>query len=315
VDPSDPRTPAALAERDRTGCFQGELCLRRRDGQSFPAEVIIQRHTDHGGQPWVSLTIRDLTSRHHAERALRQSEEQFHSAFDHAPIGISIITTEGRYVQVNRALCDLVGYSELELMALSFQDITHPEDLAANLTLAGRLWAGEIESYQMEKRFLHKDGHIIWALLTASAIRMADQPPYGIAQIFDITERRNLEAERALMLANEREYTLRLRTLAEMRADLTMMVAHELRAPVSALRMMTYLLETGDLSAEVMAATFAAFKGEIDHLDRLINDVAAVKDAEREDFSVQVRPVPLGQVLESAAAYGRTILGIPLSAP
>ena len=110
------------------------------------------------------------------------------------------------------------------------------------------------------------------------------------------------------MLASEREYSRQLQALTEMRADLTAMIAHELRAPVSALRMMTFLLATGELSPQDEAEMFAAVKGEIERLDRLVSDVVAVTAAEREDFSVQLRPVSLPALLDTAATYARTTL-------
>jgi signal transduction histidine kinase len=94
-----------------------------------------------------------------------------------------------------------------------------------------------------------------------------------------------------------------------MRADLTAMIAHELRAPVAALRMMTFLLATGELSSQDKSEMFAAVKGEIEQLDRLINDVADVTAAEREDFSVQLNSVPLHVMFENAATFARAKLG------
>ena len=262
------------------------------------------------GEPlYFVAQIQDITPFKAAGAALRESEERFRRAFDHAPIGMSLVAEDGRFIQVNRALCDLVGYSEEELLGKTFHDITHPEDVANNLELFERLWAGEIDDYQLEKRYLRKDGGVIWIHLTGSIVRDADGPKNGIAQIVDITERRHLEMDRAIMLASEREYTRQLRALTEMRADLTAMIAHELRAPVAALRMMTFLLATGELSSQAEGEMFAAVKGEIEQLDRLINDVADATSAEREDFSVQLSPVPLRVLFETAATYARATLG------
>jgi signal transduction histidine kinase len=172
-----------------------------------------------------------------------------------------------------------------------------------------RMWAGEIDNYQLEKRYIHKDGHEVWVLSTASAVRNESEPRYAIVQIEDITDRRHLEIERAMLLANEREYAARLRALAEMRSDLTAMIAHELRAPVSALRMTTFLLTTGDLSPSDQAAMFAALESELEQLDRLITDVAAVTAAESEEFSIQQETVSVRGLLESAESFARSALG------
>src|SRR5215211_6187062 len=286
-----------------------EVRFRHRDGRWRDFEAIGTNLLAEPGVAGIVFNSRDITRRKAAEAALRESEERFRSAFDHAPIGMSLVAEDGRFIQVNRALCDMVDYSEEELLGKTFHDITHPEDVANNLELFERLWAGEIDDYQLEKRYLRKDGRVIWIHLTGSIVRDANGPKNGIAQIVDITDRRHLEMDRAIMLASEREYTRQLRALTEMRADLTAMIAHELRAPVAALRMMTFLLATGELSAQAEGEMFAAVKGEIERLDRLINDVAEATSAEREDFSVQLSPVPLHVLFETAATYARATLG------
>jgi PAS domain S-box-containing protein len=286
-----------------------ELRLRHRDGRWRDFEAIGTNLLDEPSVAGIVFNSRDITGWKAAQAALRESEERFRSAFNHAPIGISMITTDGRFIQVNLALCELVGYSEQELLGKTFQEITHPDDIADNLELLNRLWSGEIDSYQLEKRYLHKDGHIVWVLLTGTAVREGGVARCGITQVLDITGRRRLEMERAVMLASEREYSRQLRDLTEMRADLTAMIAHELRGPVAALRVMTHLLADAELPPRDQEEMFSAVKVEIAQLDRLINDMTAVTDAEREDFSVQLHPVPLRVLLENAAAFARTSLG------
>ena len=133
------------------------------------------------------------------EESLRESEERFSGAFEHAPIGVALVSPDGRWLKVNRALCDLVGYSEAELLTHTFQDITHPEDLADDLEYVRRTIAGEIRSYQIEKRYVHARGHPVTVLLDVSLVRDGPgQPRYFIVQIQDITSRR--EAEESLRL-------------------------------------------------------------------------------------------------------------------
>ena len=136
-----------------------------------------------------------------SEKMLRESEERFSGAFEFAPIGMALVAPEGRWLKVNRALCAIVGYSEAELLARTFQEITHPDDLAADLEYVRRLLAGEIRFYQMEKRYIHARGNSVPILLDVSLIRDArHQPLYFIAQIQDITERKR--AEESLRLLN-----------------------------------------------------------------------------------------------------------------
>ena len=143
------------------------------------------------GRIW---TFRDITERKRAQERLRESEERFAGAFEHAPIGMALVWPDGRWFKVNRALCALVGYSEAELLTRTFQDITHPHDLEADLENLRRLVADEFRSYQMEKRYIHKGGHYVTILLSVSLVRDGQgQPRYFIAQIQDITERKRVE--------------------------------------------------------------------------------------------------------------------------
>ena len=139
-------------------------------------------------------TYVDISERKRAEESLRESEERFSGAFEHAPIGVALVSPDGHWLRVNKALCDLVGYSEAELLACTFQDITHPDDLEGDLENVRRMLAREIGSYQIEKRYFHKDGHVVAALLNVSLVCDGKgQPRYFISQIQDITERKRAE--------------------------------------------------------------------------------------------------------------------------
>lgn len=136
-----------------------------------------------------------IAERKRAEAALKESEARFRSSFDHAPIGMALIGTDGRYVQVNRALCEMLGYSEQELLATTWQAVTHRGDLDAGLEAKHQLCDGRIAFFEIKKRFLHKQGHVVWALLSHSLVRDPDgRPLYFISQIQDVTERRQHEA-------------------------------------------------------------------------------------------------------------------------
>ena len=105
--------------------------------------------------------VRDISERKRIERTLHESEERFRLTIDEAPIGMALVALDGRFVRVNRALCEIVGYSSDELTGLTFQAITHPDDLDADLALAGQLARGEIPRYQLDKRYIRKDGTIV----------------------------------------------------------------------------------------------------------------------------------------------------------
>jgi PAS domain S-box-containing protein len=138
----------------------------------------------------------EVVEHQRAEDTLRESEERFSGAFEHAPIGVALVSTDGRMIKVNRALCDLFGYSEADLLARTFEDITNPKDREASAENLRRLIAGEVRSFQIEKRYVHARGDLITALSNMSLVRDAHHHPlYLIAQIEDISERKRAEAE------------------------------------------------------------------------------------------------------------------------
>ncbi len=136
----------------------------------------------------------DVTESRDAERQLRESEQGARLAFLHAPIGKAIVGLDGLFREVNPALCRFTGYPQEVLLALTFQQITHPDDLDADMAQLAQLVGGEIDSYAMEKRYITADGHVVWALLTVGLVVADDgDPMYFISQIQDITDRKARE--------------------------------------------------------------------------------------------------------------------------
>ncbi len=145
----------------------------------------------------VGIRAAGELERQDAEALLLASEDRFKNAFQYCPIGMALVSPDGRWLKVNASVCAILGYSEDELMARTFQDITHPDDLAADLAYVRQMLSGEISTYRMEKRYLRKDGRTVWALLAVSLIRdRKGVPLLFISQVEDITERRWAEGQR-----------------------------------------------------------------------------------------------------------------------
>lgn len=143
------------------------------------------------GLVWNLMLRRQVALR---TKALRQSELRFASTFAETAIGMAHVAPDGSWLRVNQALCDIVGYSEDELLKISFQDITHPDDLDADLHFVEQMLAGEIETYAMEKRYIRKDRTIIWINLTVSLVkREQGEADYFISVVEDISSRKQLE--------------------------------------------------------------------------------------------------------------------------
>jgi len=171
----------------------------RKDGTPVPVEVSSKILPDGRWQAFA----RDISERKRIERTLQESEERFRLTFDGAPIGMALVALDGRFIRVNRALCEIVGYSSGELTGRSFYAITHPDDLDADRAAAGQLVRGEIPRYHRDKRYVTKDRTIVDVMLSASVIRDREGTPlYFISQIEDIRERKR--AERALKESEQR---------------------------------------------------------------------------------------------------------------
>lgn len=196
VLPEDRPEEAAALQAAMAGgeLYAPRFRIRRGDGALRYIQARGRIYFDAAGKPARLVgTNEDITERRQREAALQESEDRFRSTFDAAAIGMALVSLEGRFMQANDALCRIVGYTQAELRQKTFQDITHPDDLEADLALVQELQAGARVSYQMEKRYFHKDGRVIWILLSASAVRdSSGRVLYFISQIQDITERRAL---------------------------------------------------------------------------------------------------------------------------
>ena len=172
---------------------------RRKDGTLVPVEVSSNILPDGRWQAFV----RDISERKRVERTLQESEERFRLTIDEAPIGMALVALDGRFVRVNRALCEILGYSAAELTGLTFQAITHPDDRDTGRAAAGQLVRGEITRYHHERRYVGKDGTIVDVMLSASVLRDREGTPlYFISQMEDIRERKR--AETALKESEQR---------------------------------------------------------------------------------------------------------------
>ncbi|ADV66527.1 PAS domain S-box protein [Deinococcus maricopensis] len=174
---------------------RGALPALRADGTEFLVEATISQVViDH--QRLFTAVIRDVTEQRRAEQVLWESEERFRATFSQAAVGLAHVGLDGTWLSVNDKLGDLLGYTPEELQQRTFADITHPDDLNADLGYVHQLLNGQLRTYSMQKRYVRKDGQNIWANLTVSLVRdEAGNPNYFISVVEDITDIKDAEAQ------------------------------------------------------------------------------------------------------------------------
>ena len=223
-----------------------------------------------------------VTSLRKKDEELRRSETLFRTSYENAPIGKALVSIEGKWLRVNQSLCDMLGYRAEELLATDFQSLTHPDDLVLDLAHVNQLLAGSIRKYELEKRYIHKQGHLVWALLSVCLVRdEKDAPSFFVSQIQDRTRRKELERAKEAYIA---------------------MVTHELRTPVTAIRGALRLIAsgaTGEMSEKTESLTALALRNA-ERLHRVVGDILDLEKIESGELQYEYAAVNLVDLVARA---------------
>lgn len=183
----------ALRENQVVGMDYG-ACLVARNGSQVAVDNSAAPIRDAQGHVMGAVFVmRDVSERVEQEDRLRASEERFRNVFDFAPAGMALVALDGRLLRVNASLCSLLGYTEAELLTLKHTELTYAADLDAERAQLYHLLTGNRPTVQFEKRYLHRDGRVVWALTNVSSLREAGEPVCHLYQIYDLTERKEAE--------------------------------------------------------------------------------------------------------------------------
>ncbi|MBV9710581.1 MAG: PAS domain S-box protein [Ktedonobacteraceae bacterium] len=264
-------------------------------------------------------------SERHAIEQLRESEERYRVLFEQAPVGMAHVAVDGRWLQVNQKLCDIVGYTRKDLLERTFQDITYPDDLAPTLECVRSLLQNELQTCTLETRYLRKDGAVMWIKLTVSPVRDArGNPHYFISIIEDISERKRAKAE-----VQRQEVALRA---ANLRMEEFLSVAsHELRTPLTTIKANIQLamrrlkplsaktnLDAAEINDKISATQDMLTRAErqVGVLNRLVGDMIDISRIQAGKLQIRLRQEPYNltsivqEIIQEQrnAAPGRSIL-------
>jgi PAS domain S-box-containing protein len=240
----------------QNGYFTSDWTLVRQDGGRFPASLTVSpMYALSGALNGYVCVVEDITERLAQQDTLKTSEETFRSAMEHASIGMGLADIRGRWLKVNGALCDLLGYEPGLLVANDVQAITHHEDIGTLISLMQKALSGEIKTFQVEQRFYQVGGGLVWVLLSMSLVRHADSSPhYFVAQVHDITARQEMD---------------------RVKSEFVSVVSHELRTPLTSIRGSLGLI-SGAMASEVSGKVLRLIQIANNNCERLIlliNDI------------------------------------------
>jgi PAS domain S-box-containing protein len=230
--------------------FLIELRLRCKDGSYkwiLGRGMVVERTPD--GKPLrVVGTQTDIQSLKNEDVKIESSGQTFSNAFKHSGIGKALVATDGKWIEVNNALCEFLGYEEDELKKMTFHDLTHPDDLDKDMEYVRKMLNKDIDFYQMEKRYMHKNGNYVWALLTVSMVWNPDgSPRFFISQIQDISEMKklisDLETKNQQLVITGLDLQQKVKQLEEFNR----IVAHNIRGPAGNIKiLLNEYIETSD---------------------------------------------------------------------
>ncbi len=262
--------------------YEIETRVRHRDGSYrwMLTRGVAERDAAGRATRFIGMSI-DITELKHAQGALEESERRYRGTFENAPVGIVQTDFDTRILRVNQKYCEITGYSRDELIGKTAYEITHPDDLASTLEMAGRLTRNEIDGYAMEKRYLRKDGSPVWVEITLSLQQdSAGSALYVVGITQDISERKRLEDE--LREAKELAEAAN-RAKDEFLAN----VSHEIRTPMNAILGMTELVLDMPLGAD-QQQSLKTVRSAADSLLGLINDLLDFSKIEARKLDLDV---------------------------
>jgi PAS domain S-box-containing protein len=273
-----------------SGHLTYETVHRRKDGTVFPIEISA-RKVNIEGVPYYQSIGRDITERKYAEEILRESEDRFRKIFEESPFGMVMTGKDMGILKANSACCNMLGYNEEELIGMTFGNFTHPDHISHDDVSLLRLVANEIPVYNTEKRYIRKDGSVIWGSTTVSLIRNnRGEFQFSLAMIEDITARKKTEAD-LIAAKNKAEESDRLKTA------FLHNVSHEIRTPMNAILGFSSLLNEPGLSENERIQFVDVIFQSGNQLLSIINDIVDLASIESGQVKISIRETDVNSEL------------------
>lgn len=295
-----------LRQQGKDAPSEYEVSIVRKNGEIRHLLVSRKRLLWNGKKQYQTL-YRDITKHKLAEEALKKSEALFRSYFELPLHGIAITSTKKRWRQANDQLCAILGYSREEILRMTWTEMTHPDDLALDLAQFNRIMSGQIEQYKIEKRFIRKDGTVVWTTVSVGCVRKSDgDVDYIVCVIDDITERK--KTEEAL-----RESEMCYRTFIESTSDLVFLKDESFRYLISNVANNVFLGQTeatviGRTDFDLMPYEAAAHCRASDQQALALGGIAIGEEVVGSDTYQSIKfPVPLSRGRIGVGGYIRNI--------
>ncbi|MES2664144.1 MAG: PAS domain S-box protein, partial [Pseudomonadota bacterium] len=265
------------------GAESRDWTLIRKNGTCFRANITVTPLKDNEGKITGFLgVIEDVTERLRQQQIIKASEETFRAAMEHASIGMALVSPNNKLLKVNEALCTILGYTKSALLVRDLESITHPDDVEINKSNIKKMLKGEFSSFEMEKRYIHSNGHTIWTLVNVSLVRDSEnQPKYFIKQVQNISDRKEME---------------------RMKSEFISIVSHELRTPLTSIRGSLGLMVgtmTKDIPEKANRLIEIAYKNS-ERLILLINDILDIDKIASGQMRFDIKPEKLNSLVKQA---------------
>jgi PAS domain S-box-containing protein len=300
IHPEDANHIAVLTQRHLRGESQdifAEIRLRTGLGQWkwVLARGRVVKRDANGVALRMIGTHQDIDARRHADDELRESRELFRNAFSESACGMTMVAPDGQFLRVNPAFCEMLGYTEDELLQMNFQTVTHPDDIAEDVAMAQEVLNNVRDRYAVEKRYIRRDGQIVWVLLTVGQVSDGNGAVrYFVTQVQDITRRKEYECAlqaRSVELASKTQEAEHAKRLAEdanrTKSEFLANMSHEIRTPMTAILGYADLLLDPSIDGKQRVECVDTIRRNGQHLITLINDILDLSKIEAGKMTVE----------------------------